>query len=41
MVVAETGQTLQLIFLTNDRVSDLLSNCGEMISSTVGSGNLR
>lgn len=41
MVVEETGQTLQLTFLTNDRVSDLLSNCGETISSTVGSGNLR
>lgn len=41
MVVGETGQTLQLTFLTNDRVSDLLSNCGGMISGAVGSGNLR
>lgn len=41
MVVAETGQKLQLAYLTNDTVGDLSSNSGKMISSTMDSGNLR
>lgn len=41
MVAGETGQILQLAYLTNDTVRDLSSNSGKMISSTMDSGNLK